>query len=360
MSTSSARALDDGDLQAALNDMMVADQGFGSVAANTAPASPEDVDRIRRLIEETSRTVAKFRQLVVANAEGGEVTMDMLGEYRAASEVIDQPGADPATESVASAVERVVRPGVLWSAALEGAGADRHRMPLPGRAELQARRRDEKDGKPDSAPLASGESATDEDDETQPDFFTLRRSLRYLQFRHQIGAGYTDEVKNEYSLLLEALAEASVQYDALHRSTSHHREATDELDRVRKELDVSRTKCNELAAELETMQARLTTQTGAHADLTAQLDKLREEQEQKLEALTEQRIAFEADKKERGEAMSLLVAETSILRNALSDACDTIAEDMSRRLGMENRVQELEDRLAARSPGARKLEGYVE
>ncbi|MGI9356127.1 MAG: hypothetical protein ACR2PF_13320, partial [Rhizobiaceae bacterium] len=46
------------------------------------------------------------------------------------------------------------------------------------------------------------------------------------------------------------------------------------------------------------------------------------------------------------EKAALFEAETSVLRDALSEACDTIAQDMAARMMHESLLQELEDKVA--------------
>ena len=203
-------------------------------------------------------------------------------------------------------------------------------------------------------PPKNGESALD------IDFFKLRRNMRFLQFQCEVGNSYNQEMRQQFAEALQAFSHINVRYKEMHQRDAERLDLVSQVEKARLDLiDVSESKTRaetELARNKATVDTVKKEHNAAVSELEMDRDAARAEAEairsdleaQKKEfvALREEMAELRKSSSADSEKAALFEAETSVLRDALSEACDTIAQDMAARMMHESLLQELEDKVA--------------
>ncbi|MDD9911242.1 MAG: hypothetical protein OXR62_16360 [Ahrensia sp.] len=204
-----------------------------------------------------------------------------------------------------------------------------------------------------------GEAAADET-ALDIDFFKLRRNMRFLQFQCEVGNSYNQEMRQQFSEALQAFSHINVRYKEMHQRESERLDLTRQLEQARREItEIADAKTRaeaELARTKASMERSRKEYGAAVSELEMDRDTARAEtqavrkdleaQRRDYVALSEDMSQLEKSAARDKEQAALMEAETSVLRDALTEACDTIAQDMSSRMMHETMLQELEDKVA--------------
>ncbi len=322
-------------------------------------AKAEKVDADQPLSKSTDDTINKFKKLMQQNKKAASIARQPSGEKLEAGNVLLRKAQK---ESARLADITALAKGADASKAKPAAKTSAPAEPETAKADENTENKKLEDflkekGEEHLAepePPANGESAVD------IDFFKLRRNMRFLQFQCEVGNSYNQEMREQFSEALQAFSHINVRYKEMHQRDSERLDLVSQVEKARLDLiEISDAKTR-AEAELARTKASVESSRKEHEAAVSELELDRdaakaeaegargeiEAQKKEIAALKQEMAELRVGSADDREKAALLEAETSVLRDALSEACDTIAQDMAARMMHESLLQELEDKVA--------------
>ncbi|MGI9355138.1 MAG: hypothetical protein ACR2PF_08270 [Rhizobiaceae bacterium] len=326
--------------------------------ARAEPSMPEKANSDQPLSKSTDDTINKFKQLMQQNKKAASIARQPTGEKLEAGNALLRKAKQESSKladitALAKGADAfAAKPAVAEPTAAD-AGTD-----AKGDTKIDEKKLEEflkEKGEEELVePHKSDESALD------IDFFKLRRNMRFLQFQCEVGNSYNQEMREQFSEALQAFSRINVRYKEMHQRDAERLDLVSQVEKARLDLiDISDAKTRseaELARTKASVDSNRKEHQAAVSELEMDRDSARAEadgaraeidaQKNEISALKQEIAELRVGSADDREKAALFEAETSVLRDALSEACDTIAQDMAARMMHESLLQELEDKVA--------------
>ncbi len=324
------------------------------------------------LSKSTDDTINKFKKLMQQNKKAASIARQPSGEKMEAGNVLLRKAqkesarlADITALAKGADVSKVKPASKDSAPAAEKQGTKADEGTENKKLEDFLKEKGEEHLAEPPEPPANGENAVD------IDFFKLRRNMRFLQFQCEVGNSYSQEMREQFSEALQAFSHINVRYKEMHQRDSERLDLVSQVEKARLDLiEVSDTKTRaeaELARTKATVESSRKEHEAAVSELELDRDAAKAEaegargeieaQKNEIAALKQEMAELRVGSADDREKAALLEAETSVLRDALSEACDTIAQDMAARMMHESLLQELEDKVAQLEHEAAIMQG---